>query len=397
MASEIVIPEVGEVGMEVTFVTWYRAEGDEVTVGEPLFQLDTQKTLFDVEALASGRLSAVTARPGDLVEARQVIAVVLAPGESAEAAPAAPESPDRKIAELVGASSEDQPRGGVTPDAPLSAKSLVASRTGRPAVSPRARAVARELDVDLGSVVATGDDGMITEGDVRRAIAPTAPGLGDVAADAPPLDRSSRVRRAVADLTIRSWTQVPHFYVRLDADLTTGLTRSKPFPLVVGALARALRDRPEANVGWGPDGTILPRNEVTIGILVDTPDGLLLPAIHEVDRLAPADLAAAIREASERARAGKLTTDDFAPRSATVSNLGMFAVDDFAGIVATPDPFLLSIGRAVARPVWDGSIWQPRSIASLTLSADHRILDGADAGRLMTALEARITSPDWLD
>jgi pyruvate dehydrogenase E2 component (dihydrolipoamide acetyltransferase) len=161
----------------------------------------------------------------------------------------------------------------------------------------------------------------------------------------------------------------------------------------MAALARSLRDRPECNVEWRPDGTLAQRDTVDLGLLVDTPDGLLLPAIRGADRLSGDELAAAITAAAGRARAGRLHADDFATRSGSVSNLGMFAIDEFAGIVATPDPILLSIGRASVRPRWDGSGFAPRTIATLTLSVDHRALDGADAGRLADALEARLSGP----
>jgi pyruvate dehydrogenase E2 component (dihydrolipoyllysine-residue acetyltransferase) len=380
MAVEVVIPEVGEVGMEVTFVTWYRHEGDEVTKGEPLFQVDTQKTLFDVEAIASGRLLGLRAKPGELVEPRQVVATILPPGETSEPVPEAVPPGDM-------AGSEDPP----TAPARTAPASAVASRRGRPAASPRAKAIATKLGVSLELVEGSGPEGLVTEADVRQAAdsVPRTP--------TPAVDRANRIRRAAAALTIRSWAEVPHFYVRQDADITAGLERAKPLPLVVGAFARALMDRPECHVAWTSDGGITTRSTVTAGILVDAPDGLLLPAVHGVEHLGREGLTAAIAAAADRARAGRLVADDFTSRSVTVSNLGMFAVDEFAGIVATPDPYLLSIGRATTRPRWDGASWKPRVVATLVLSVDHRIVDGADAGRLMTALEDRLAEPDWLE
>ncbi len=394
MAVDVVVPEVGEVGMEVTFVAWYRAEGDLVTSGEPLYQVDTQKTLFDVEAVADGRLVGLAAREGDLIEPHQVIARILAEGEelATTATPPTASAPD------AGSAAGTDPVGA---DRPTTAPPT--DDAGRPrrrdGVSPRARRVAGRLGVDLDDLVGTGPDGLITEADVQAAaerrlsVAPDArPGAAPNPTSVASTDRD-RVRRAVADLTSRSWQSVPHFYVRLDADLTVGLELAKPMPLLVGAFARALRDRPEANLAWAADGRTKPRSSVDLGILVDTPDGLLLPVVRDADRLGLAGLADAIRAAADRARSGRLAADDFGPRSGSVSNLGMFAVDQFAGIVAVPDPLLLAIGRATTRPVWDGGGWQPRTIASLTLSVDHRALDGADAGRLMSDLEAILADP----
>jgi pyruvate dehydrogenase E2 component (dihydrolipoamide acetyltransferase) len=386
MAVEVVVPEVGEIGMEVTFVTWYRADGDHVEAGQPLFQVDTQKTLFDVEALATGTLTGLAAAPGDLVEARQVIARIVTADERGESLATPLEVAPPDVA-APAARTSSEPGSSATPST-----TAEASRARRAAASPRARRLAGRLGLDLEGLAGTGPDGLITEADVQRAAESPAT---TVPSGAPPpqpatSDRSTRVRRAVADLTTRSWQQVPHFFVRIEADLTDGLERSKPLPLVMAALAQALRARPECNVEWRADGTVAQRTTVDLGLLVDTPDGLLLPAIRDVDRLSPAELAEAITAAAGRARAGRLHADDFATRSASVSNLGMFAIDEFAGIVAAPDTLLLSIGRATVRPRWDGSAFVPRTVATLTLSVDHRVLDGADAGRLADEIEARL-------
>jgi len=392
VAIDVVVPEVGEVGMEVTFVTWYHGEGDEVVAGEPLYQVDTQKTLFDVEAVASGRLAGVLVAAGDPLEPHQVIARIMLPGDVHVPVVASPEA--------TGTVTQDD-----TPEAPRPSAATPSSRPPvdaqadpappRTGSSPRARRLAATLGVTLDEVSGTGPGGLVTEADVRGThVLPDGPSPATPATSvSAPAGNAERLRRGTAELTTRSWQTVPHFFVRMDADLTSGLEVAKPTPLVVAAFARALRGRPEANLAWQPDGTLLQRPTVDLGILVDTPDGLLLPMIHQADGLGLRELADEIRSAADRARSGKLRTEDFGPRSGSVSNLGMFAVDAFAGVLAAPDVLLLSVGRVGVRPIRDGSTWTPRSVASLTLSVVHRALDGADAGRLLTDLERLLGDP----
>jgi len=196
-------------------------------------------------------------------------------------------------------------------------------------------------------------------------------------------------------MTSTSWRTVPHFYVTLDADLTDGLAKTRPMTLICAAIARALREHPECNLEWSGDRPVR-RSSVDLGILVDTPAGLLLPAVRGADSLDAAGLTTGIGLAVDRAMRGLLRADDFGARSLSVSNLGMFAVDQFDGVVAAPDPMLLAVGRARLEPRWDGSTWVPRTIAKLTLSVDHRALDGADAARLLTTLERLLQEPSWL-
>jgi pyruvate dehydrogenase E2 component (dihydrolipoamide acetyltransferase) len=229
-----------------------------------------------------------------------------------------------------------------------------------------------------------GQGHLITERDVRAA----ASG-GDVGA------RREKVRRAVAQRTSAAWRSIPHFYLRLDADVSAALKLHRPTELVCAAAIEALRRHPECNLAWAGD-RLETRSSIDVGILVDTPDGLLLPAVRAADGLSFAELASALRDAVERAHRSVLAASDSGPRSITVSNLGMHAVDGFAGVIAMPDVLLLAVGRVVERPAWDGASWQPRKVMPLTLSVDHRALDGASAARLLTTLEAMLADPEVL-
>jgi pyruvate dehydrogenase E2 component (dihydrolipoamide acetyltransferase) len=207
--------------------------------------------------------------------------------------------------------------------------------------------------------------------------------------------RAERTRRAVAALTASSWQSIPHFYLSLVADLTVGLERARPMTLVCATVAHALRLHPECNLEWDQERPVR-RGTIDLGILVDTPAGLILPMVRTADRLATEDLTAAIRAAADRARAGQLRAEDFGTRSLAVSNLGMYAVDQFDGVIAAPDMMLLSIGRTRVEPRLDGDRWVPRTVATLTLAVDHRAMDGAAAARLISTVDELLRDPDWI-
>lgn len=268
-------------------------------------------------------------------------------------------------------------------------------------VSPRARRVAKKLGVDTVGLAGSGPDGLITESDVRAAAAASTAAASDVRTGADPVDRprqatadpAERARRATADLTTRSWGSIPHFYLQLEADVERGLELAKPTALVCASVAQALARHPECNLGWDGDRPVQRGDVVDLGLLVDTPAGLLITVINGAQEMDFVDMAEATRAAAERARSGRLSALDLGPRSLTISNLGMYAVDRFAAVIPTPDVLTLAVGRTRTVPRWGGSSFGPRKVADLTLSVDHRALDGAAAARFMSTLESVLADP----
>jgi pyruvate dehydrogenase E2 component (dihydrolipoamide acetyltransferase) len=371
MALEVVVPEVGEAGMDVRFVGWLKQEGEQVRAGDALFELDTDKSTMEVEAFADGTLADLRVEADEIVRPRQVIALLLAEGEALPHP--RPEAPSGDGAPEPGAAVE--PR---RPSGPAWETAGVAHVRAM----PRARTLAAERGIDLAGIGGTGPGGVVTVDDVEAHV------VGVEDAD----DRRLRVRRAVAEMTSRSWREVPHFHLGLDADVTSALRRLRPTVAICLALVKALERHPECNLEWR-DGHAVRRAGVDLGLLVDTPAGLILPAIRGAEALGAEELRVAIASAAERARGGTLRADDQGRRSASVSNLGMFAVDAFAGVIATPDVLLLGMGRVRRVAVWSDGDWQPRDVVTLTLSVDHRALDGADGGRLLSTLETLLADP----
>jgi pyruvate dehydrogenase E2 component (dihydrolipoamide acetyltransferase) len=379
MSVEVIVPEVGEVGMDVTFVRWLREEGAEVHEGDPLFEVDTLKAVMEVQAYANGRLAAVTAREGDIVQPHQVLAVLLEPGESVEP----------QATEPIPPSVADVPSGPAPVTTPAAGATM-----GKSPVSPRARRVASEIGVDIDSVVGTGPDGLVTERDVRdAAAAPAASHLTPVTDQA---TRVEKIRAGVADRTTRAWQTIPHHYLGLEVDVTAAFERGRITAVLCVTAARAMARHPECNLTWAGD-RLERHDSVDLGLLVDTPLGLLIARIPDADKLTLAQMTESVAAAAARARAGKLEAIDAGPRSLTISNLGMHAVDSFAGVIAIPDVMLLTSGRAHMAPRWDGAAFQPRRVLDLTLSVDHRALDGAAAGRYLSTLESILAEPAEFD
>jgi pyruvate dehydrogenase E2 component (dihydrolipoamide acetyltransferase) len=398
MAFDVIVPEVGEVGMEVVFVRWLKAEGDEVSIGDVLFEVDTEKSIMEVEAYAAGMLADLAVAEGDIIQTRQVIARILEPGD-------APGASSAGAASQAATTTTDSPppsgsTGTVSSSSAVPATSSPAASStdgGRRGLSPRARRIARELGVDPTDIAGTGPDGLVTEADIRAAAhAPADEGSAASEprqAPAPPdAEIVERSRRAVAALTTRSWQSVPHFYLQLEADVEEGLKLAKPTALMCAATARALARHPECNLGWEEDRPV-PRDSVDLGLLVDAPVGLLITVIKDAQELDLEAMAAAVAAAAERARSGSLSAVDLGARSLTISNLGMYAIDRFAAVIPTPDVLTLAVGRTRTVPLWDDSRFAPRKVIDLTLSVDHRALDGAATARFMTTLESILGDP----
>ena len=407
MSSDVIVPEVGELGMEVTFVRWLKSAGDDIAVGDELFEVDTEKSVMVVEAYAAGTLVELTAREGDIIAPRDVIGRILAPGESFESRLTTPAADPHPLASPLSTPSSGGSPGAGDPSSSAPATGPgdssppgLATGTRRGGISPRARRVAAKLGVDIAGLEGSGPDGLITEGDVRaaagQATTSTAktPSVADASAPADSVDAAKleRARRAVAHLTTSSWQSIPHFYLELEADVEAALSVAKPTPLVCAAVAQALLRHPDCNLGWEGDRPVR-RDGVDLGLLVDTPNGLLVAVIPDAHALDLVSTAEAIRDAAGRARSGKLGALDMRPRSLTISNLGMYSVDRFSAVIPTPDVMALAVGRTKTAAWWDGTAFVPRRTMDLTLSVDHRALDGAAAARLLSTLETILADP----
>ncbi len=354
-------------------VAWLRREGEAVTKGEPLMEVETDKAVVEVEAPATGVLAGVSAHPGDEVPVGQRIAIILAVGETVlqSAKPAA--SPKAKPA----ASPKAKP---------------AASPEAKPAASPKAKLIAAERAIDLGKVVGSGPGGAVKAGDL--------PALPQHAPSTAPGSRG--IWQTMARRTTESWTSVPHFYIEREVDagrlqswrasvLKEG-TNVTFTDLLVRLVAACLRRHPRVNGRWDGEASV-PNTNVNVGIAAAVDQGLVVPVIHGADTLKLAEIASRRRDLIEKARAGRLRLEDMQDGTFTLSNLGMYKVDAFAAIVNQPQAAILAVGRIAERVVAVAGSAQIRPTMRLTLSCDHRAIDGARAAEFLTDLGDLIEEP----
>jgi pyruvate dehydrogenase E2 component (dihydrolipoamide acetyltransferase) len=364
---EVVMPALGMAQETGKLVRWFKGEGDVVTKGEPLMEIETDKATVEVEAPASGILAGLTAAGDDDIAVGHPIAMILAAGESMPDAPRTSSASVKPASPVAAAAS---------PTAPVQAIG-----SGRPSASPKARRLAEERGVDLSRVVGSGPGGAILEEDILQAAARPA----TASATEPTL------WRAMAENVTRSWKEAPHFFVFREVDAGSmveerrGAREAVTYTdLLLRCVAQALARHPRMNC-------LAP--EVNIGLAVAVPDGLIVPVIHGVDRMPVEEIAARRKEMVERVRAGRLRAADLSGGTFTVSNLGMYDVDLFTAILTEGQAGILAVGRIADRVVAREGSAVVRPTLLLSLSCDHRMVDGARAAEfiqtLVGLLEAR--------
>ena len=385
MAVDVIMPAMGATQETGRLVRWFKREGDSVTKGEMLMEVETDKSVVEVEAPASGTLARVTAAPDDEIPVGQTIALIMEPGEEAAGAGKAPvavsrrKAPARKKAKL--------------PATPKPAPAAT-SGTGRLLASPAAKRLAKERGVELAGIQGTGPDGAVVARDVP-SMAPRGPANEGV--PVPP----SRMRRIIGERMALSKQTAPHFYLNMDVDMTAVEARrdalkkqwTEPVPsindYILEAVSRALAESPSMNAAWTDEG-IEQHREVNLGMAVAVDEGLVVPVIRNADKLPLEELALRSRELASRAQDRKLTPANYQGGTFTVSNLGTFGVDSFTAIINPPQCGILAMGRVAPRVVpHDGEI-TVRPTMTMTLSADHRVVDGAIGGRFLQRVKQHL-------
>jgi pyruvate dehydrogenase E2 component (dihydrolipoamide acetyltransferase) len=401
MATELKVPTLGMDMEEATIVRWLVEEGAEVKKGEPVLEIDTDKTSFEIEAPADGAIQALRGEEGDTLPVGATLAYVTAPGEeipeSPEEAPAEEAQP-KASGDATGVgrqkSSEDQA-------VPASAD----SEDGRKVrASPAARRAAAEMGVPIENVSGSGPYGRVYLSDVLEMETEAPAEEAELAhIDAARREPLSRIRRLGAERTARSFSEVPHFYLTRDmeADRLVELlerleSRMDPAPsmteLLVLAVSRTLRDHPRLN-GRYAGGELEVHDDVNVRVAVATDEGLVVPVIAKADTLSLRELVPKVKDLVRRTREHELSPQELSGGTFTISNLGMMEIDSFDAIINTPEAAILAIGRIRTVPEWREGGWVPRRVISATLSVDHRVADGADGARFLADLQSVLS--DW--
>ena len=396
MATELKVPTLGMDMEEATIVRWLVEEGAEVEKGEPVLEIDTDKTSFEIEAPAGGTIRNLRGEEGETLPVGTTLAYLTAPGEELPLPEA--EIPD-------GAPEDAEPEEVETPREGAARRTAPDSEDGRKVrASPAARRAAAEMGVSIESVPGSGPYGRVYLSDIleleREPAAPPETPLRET----PLREALSRIRRLGAERTARSFAEVPHFYLTRDleagrlADLGERLRRRMdPAPSVTDLLAlavsRTLRDHPRLNGRYAGEGELEIHEHVNLGIAVATEAGLVVPVIEGADELPLRELVPKARDLVRRAREGRLSPEELSGGTFTLSNLGMMGIDSFDAIINAPEAAILGVGRVRTVPEWQNDRWVPKRVISGTLSVDHRVADGADGARFLADLQAALT--DW--
>lgn len=389
------MPQLGLDMKEGTVERWLKKEGEPVTRGEIIVEIETEKATVQVEATSSGVLGKILTPEGEKVPVGHVIAIIAAPDEDISALEVAAAPPAAEVEAAAPAP---------TAAAPAPAE---VGREERVRASPRARRLAEEHGIDLSLIKGSGPQGRIVDRDVeaylaQRAAAPAAP---PAAAKAPTPAAPSPMRQAIARRMAQSKREIPHFYVSMTADMTEAQRFRRQFnealegeekvsvnDLVVRACAKALLRFPQFNA-WYLEDQLQVKEQINIGIAIALEDGLIAPAILDCANKDLRQLAAASADLVRRARSGTLKADEYTAPTFTISNLGMYDVDTFIAIINPPQVAILALGAVRQQPVTrDGSL-ATAELMNMTLSADHRALDGASAAAFLAEVKALLEAP----
>lgn len=458
MATNVIMPVLGVAQDSGKIVRWHKHEGDAIQKGEPLLEVETDKAVVDIEAPAGGVLGKILAMEGQDVPVTQVIGVILAVGESGaslnsaqaeKSVPAAPPAQTSPAAAAPGAVEPAAPKGAqavVYPASPLATSiaaengvdlSLIKPKSARiekadvlsyieslklaPAAprsagqvlaSPKARRLAAESGVNLAEVSGSGPDGAVLANDVIAA-----PSKGSLAGKTPVQTAAvppeagesqavSTVWRIMAEHTTQSWTTTPHFFLMREVDASRLISWRERLlkhaaekitytDLLVKIVAFALKKHPAVNSAWN-NGSLLRLPHVNVSLAVAQDGGLVVPVIHDADCLSIGQIAQQRVALVEKARAGRLRPEDISGGTFTISNLGMYGIDAFNAILNGPQAGILAVGRIAERVVAVDGAPAVRPTMVLSLSGDHRVLDGARGAQFLELVADLVEEPAGL-
>ncbi len=395
MAISVVMPALELTQETGKLVSWRKKEGEAVAKGETLLEVETDKAVVEVEALADGFLAGVTAKDGDVIPVGRTIAWIVAKGE----APPAKESTAASTASPTAKIARPEEAKAVTSDpAVFRAKAKI---------SPKARRIARELNVNPDNVRGSGPGGEILASDIEAAAKSNVRTSVASAADREQFETPTAIGRLMAERTTQSWTTVPHFFLVREVDASALIaTREKFVPapdaspsikithtdLLIAIVSRVLLRHPRMNASFSTEGIRLHAG-VNMAIAIAVNDGVIAAVIPNAHTASIAEIATQRRDLAERAKAGKSRPQDLTGATFTISNLGMFHIDSFTAIISPPQAGILAVGAIADRVVAIDGKPAVRAMMTITLSCDHRVVDGAHGARFLDELVNALAEP----
>lgn len=407
MAEVIRMPRMSDTMTEGTFVEWHKKVGDTVKIGDILAEVETDKATMELENYVKGTLLYIGVEKGQAAKVDQIIAIVGKEGEEFQSlltdAPAKQEAP---VAETT---ATPEPVAQVT----VQQTTVTTTDDGRVKASPLAKKIAKEKGIDLQAITGSGPEGRIIKKDVEQV----QPGVQTAAASSAATVaynhvagtegyeevQVSQMRKVIAQRLSQSKFSAPHFYLTISVDMDNAIAARKSMnavspvkisfnDMIVKAAALALRQNPAVNASWLGD-KIRYNKHVHIGVAVAINDGLVVPVIRFADNKSLSQLAAETGDLAERAKARKLQPADWEGNTFTISNLGMMGIEEFTAIINTPDACILAVGGINQVPVVKNGQIVPGNVMKLTMSCDHRVVDGAVGAGFLKTLKEYLEDP----
>jgi pyruvate dehydrogenase E2 component (dihydrolipoamide acetyltransferase) len=441
MATQVIMPKLSPTMEEGQLSRWLKKEGDKVTMGEPLAEIDTDKATMEMQALGTGVLRKILIQEGESAPLGQLIAIIGEPDEdiSAIASQTATSQPAKASAtpDPVKESSEPGAKpvpapapataGGVSGNGRHEAAQSEPAATGRLIVSPLAARMAAESGIDLRSVSGSGPGGRIIKRDVEQLIGGASQPVGDEAparqlravggtafqksanaqASAYRDQPASEMRRTIAKRLVTSLGPVPHFFLTAEiemdraAEMRKGINELDPElkisinDIIIKIVAAALLQHPQVNASY-QDKVVRYYEHADIGVAVAIDEGLITPIVRAADQKSLSEIAAEVRDLAERARHRKLKPEEYLGASFSVSNLGMFGIDEFTAIINPPEAAILAVGAMSPKPVVRNNELVIRQMMRVTMSCDHRVVDGATGAKFLQTFKKILENPLFL-
>ncbi len=412
MINEVTMPSMGADMTEGTIAKWLKAEGDQISRGDKLAEIETDKTVVEMEAYADGVLRRITVEEGSLVQVGTVIAYI---GDPEDEIPEA-------VSDPVVAESDTQP--SEQSDAPAPVDSVLAKNDAatepitavssvagsRVKASPIARKIAAEKGIDITTVPGTGPGSRITKADVEN-FTPSAQFASSGVSRSVAIDGSdtplSSMRQAIARVTVRSKTESPHYYVTHEVNMGAAMnfrsqlnealddgSRVSVNDMVLKAVATSLVKYPKWNSSFDGD-KLVGHSEINLGVAIALDEGLIVPAVMGIQNMSLVEISQAVRDLGSRARGegGTLTQDELTKGTFGTSNLGMFGTDTFAAIIVPPNAGIIAVGAVKEKPIVDNGNVVVGQTMNATISADHRVGDGAEAAIFLSEFQKTLENP----
>ncbi len=429
MATKVIMPKLSPTMEEGQISRWLKKEGDKVSMGEPLAEIDTDKATMEMQALSNGVLRKILINEGQSAPLGQMIAVIAEPNEDiasllSEAPAPAKQEPPKQEQEPPAPPPPPQAKAAAASAQPApsadgrQAPQAVASDSARRIVSPLAARMAAEAGIDLRSLQGSGPGGRIIKRDIEAAIsqpkaAPSYPRavepgqVPQIGASAYRDEPASEIRKVIAKRLVTSLGPVPHFFLTTEiemdraAEMRRGINALDPDlkisinDVIIKVAAAALMQHPEVNASF-QEKFVRYYEHVDMGVAVAIEDGLITPVVRAADQKPLSQIAAEVRELAERARSRKLKPEEYTGATFSISNLGMFGIDEFTAVINPPEGGILAVGAMSAKPVVRDNKIVIRQMMRVTMSCDHRVIDGATGAKFLQTFKKILENPLYL-